>query len=279
MKLQIYDNIETFGDDTLEILLENEVQNNLPVGFITNTADIDRSNWFLASVKDDSGSIVLTAACTPPFNLVAYLTRNEPNDAAVKLLSDEIKAMGMQIPGVLAERRIARCFAEAHAGKNGFESHMSMTIMQLEDVKDIPRARGAMREICAEDMSFLPFWARAFADDCRIETYTIEVEALRMAGRLGRGVHYVWEDGLPVSQAAHGRETLNGAVVDAVYTPPHFRGKGYASSVVAGLSELLIERGNKFCCLFADAENPISCGIYRKIGYVDKCVFEQLNFK
>ena len=54
--------------------------------------------------------------------------------------------------------------------------------------------------------------------------------------------------------------------------------QGYASSVVAELSQALLNRGNKFCCLFADAENPISCGIYRKIGYYDLCVVDVIKF-
>ena len=276
MKLQIYENIKAFGDDTLDILLENEVQNNLPISFITSTADIDRSNWFLATVKNDSGSVLLTAACTPPFNLVGYLTRNQPNDAVVKLLSDEIKAMGITLPGVLAEQSFARAFAEAHVGKNGFESHMTANIMQLDEVSDLEKMPGQMREIDGSDLYYIPYWMRAFREDCRIETYSIEEEEKRI--KLHTGTLFVWQDFIPMSQAGTERKTINGAGVGYVYTPPHFRGKGYASSVVSELSQLLLERGNKFCFLFADAANPISCGIYRKIGYVDKCVFAQLDF-
>ena len=59
MKFTRYDNIETFGADTLEILLENEVQNNLPISFIYNEHKHDTSNWLLISIKDDNGCIVL----------------------------------------------------------------------------------------------------------------------------------------------------------------------------------------------------------------------------
>ncbi|MDW7657647.1 MAG: GNAT family N-acetyltransferase [Bacillota bacterium] len=72
--------------------------------------------------------------------------------------------------------------------------------------------------------------------------------------------------------------TENGAVVNSVYTPPHYRNNGYATSLVASLSQRLLDQGYKFTCLFADAENPVSCGIYRKIGYVDQCIFDVLRF-
>ena len=36
MKITHYSDLKSFGADTLEILLENEVQNNLPISFILN---------------------------------------------------------------------------------------------------------------------------------------------------------------------------------------------------------------------------------------------------
>lgn len=109
--------------DTLDILLENEVQNNLPISF-TNHKTADTSSWLLASVKDDNGSILLNAACTPPFNIVLYETGNKPNDTAVKRLSDELKSIGFDLPGVLAEQNLARRFAEMHAGHRAFHRHV-----------------------------------------------------------------------------------------------------------------------------------------------------------
>lgn len=50
-------------------------------------------------------------------------------------------------------------------------------------------------------------------------------------------------------------------------------------SVVAELSQILLDRGHRFCCLFADAKNTISCGIYRKIGYENQCIMDELKFR
>jgi predicted GNAT family acetyltransferase len=63
-----------------------------------------------------------------------------------------------------------------------------------------------------------------------------------------------------------------------VYTPPHYRNRGYAAACVAALSKRLLDSGRKFCALFADAENPISNGIYRKIGYRDVYIYDKLHF-
>ena len=277
MKFTRYENIKSFADDTLEILLENEVQNNLPIAFTKNERGADTSDWMLGSIKDASGGIVLIAACTPPHNIVLYETRNKPNDAAVNLLINELKSMGFTPPGVLAEQGLARRFAQTHSGGK-FRTNLSMNIMRLDKVNEIPKAPGHCRPIREDDLFYLPYWDMAFAEECNIEVPDILTSVERKRATLDRNTHYIWEDRHPVSMAGNSRNTENGAVVTAVYTPPHYRGKGYASSTVAKLSQILLERGNKFCCLFADAANPISCGIYRKIGFCDVCVFDELKF-
>ncbi|HWR18206.1 MAG TPA: GNAT family N-acetyltransferase [Clostridia bacterium] len=277
MKFTRYTSMDTFVFDTLDILLENEVQNNLPISFTKNTS-VDCTKWLLASVKEETGAIVLVAACTPPFNIVLYETGNCRNDVAVKLLSDELKSMGYMLPGVLAEKSLAQRFADCYAENSGFHLHMSMNIMQLDKVNEVKKAPGALRLLREDDLYFAPYWERAFGEDCHVEVYDILTSVDRLKNRLNKGMHYIWEDGYPVSQAVHGRSTVNGAVINGVYTPPHYRNCGYASSTVSELSKILLERGNKFCCLSADAKNPISCGIYRKIGYVDLCVYDQIKF-
>jgi predicted GNAT family acetyltransferase len=278
MEFTRYDNIASFATDTLEIMLEHEVQNNLPISFISDKT-ADKSGWLLGSVKDPNGGVVLVAACTPPFNIVLYETGNRRNDDAVMLLSDELRGIGLKLPGVLAEQSLAQRFAEAYTGRGGLPKHMSMNIMRLDKVGRVEKAPGHCRPLREDDLFFAPYWERAFGEECHVEVYDIPESVGRLTARLGKDIHYVWEDGHPVSQAVHARSTQNGAVVNGVYTPPHYRNKGYASSLVAELSRILLERGNKFCCLFADASNPVSCGIYRKIGYYDLCVFDEIRFE
>lgn len=70
----------------------------------------------------------------------------------------------------------------------------------------------------------------------------------------------------------------HGRSVGPVYTPPYFRGKGYATSAVAQLSRLLLRQGNDYCALFADLSNPISNHVYQKIGYRPLCDYAQITF-
>lgn len=66
--------------------------------------------------------------------------------------------------------------------------------------------------------------------------------------------------------------------VNAVYTPPELRRRGYAASCVAVLSQLLLDSGREFCTLFADRANSTSNGVYRRIGYQPLGSFTQYDF-
>ena len=273
-----YETPKTFGADVLDILLADEVQNNLPIGFIRNERRADTSGWLLASVKNGNGGVVLTAACTPPNNIILYETGNTPNDAALQLLSDELKSMGFTVPGVMCEQGLASRFAGVYAGAGSYQPFHTMTIMRLDQVTQPPNAPGRYRHATQNDLHFLPYWERTFGEECGIGYNAVEAHAAKIRDIVGKVPWFLWEDGCPVSQASNRRNTENGAVVTAVYTPPHFRGKGYATSVVATLSQHLLDRGSKFCCLFANADNPISCGIYRKMGYRDLCLYQSYTF-
>ena len=150
--------------------------------------------------------------------------------------------------------------------------------MKLDNLTEYNKAPGFSRVLTEEDLSYVPAWEHEFSIDCNLLTSTPAEYEERIRTRLGKDTHFIWEDGQPVSQAVHGRDTPNSAVISWVYTPPKFRGCGYATSVVGELTKSLLSKGNKFCCLFADAANPISRGVYKRLGYYDVCVFDEIIF-
>jgi predicted GNAT family acetyltransferase len=88
----------------------------------------------------------------------------------------------------------------------------------------------------------------------------------------------VWErDGEVVSMAAVVRRTPSSSSVAFVYTPPALRGHGFASAVVADLSQRELDAGQSWCSLFTDAANPTSNHIYTEIGYQPRCDFRHLT--
>lgn len=67
--------------------------------------------------------------------------------------------------------------------------------------------------------------------------------------------------------AGYAGPTPNGIRVGPVYTPPDSRGNGYATHLVADMSQWLLDGGRKFCFLYTDLANPTSNAIYERIGY------------
>jgi len=281
LKFRRYSDMDAYKADVLGILLEDEVLNNLPISILLDSKMDKPANWLLSTVTDDNGTIVLIAMCTKPFNLLLYEPVRSSNNDAVGLLASELRSIGFAPPGVIALTGLARRFADAYCGvreNTGSKLVMSMILMRLDKLTDYNKAPGFSRMLTVEDLSFAPSWEHAFCVDCGFSTSTIPEYEERIRTRVGKDTHFIWEDGQPVAQAVNGRNTPNGAVVNWVYTPPLFRGRGYATSVVAEASRALFDRGKSYCCLFADAANPVSCGIYRKLGYYDVCEFAEIQF-
>ena len=277
MKFRRYDNVDAFKADVFDVLLEDEVCNNLPISILTDSGAYGAGDWLMCTVADWRGKIILVALCVKPFNLLIYETENNRNNSSVKLLVRELKRENYDPPGVFAVTELARRFAKLFYGDIDNMSKMSMVLMRLDELAPYNKASGYFRLLSDEDLVFTPYWEQAFCTDCGIPAFTLEENKERIRTRVGKDSHFIWEDGLPVAQAVYGRSTPNGAVINWVYTPPLYRGRGYATSVVAEVSQSLFDRGKRFCCLFADADNPTSRGVYRKLGYYDVCEFEQIQ--
>jgi hypothetical protein len=104
-------------------------------------------------------------------------------------------------------------------------------------------------------------------------------DAVAYEHRIAQKKIYVLEvHGKPVSIAGITREMQSVCGVAHVYTPPYFRRKGYATSCVARLSQIILNKGFKKCVLYTDLANPTSNNIYQKIGYNPVCDSVMLKF-
>lgn len=277
MEFRKYDNIESFGRDILNILLRNEACNNLMISWLLENRSIPNSDWLMATVSDND-HILLAALWSKPFNLMLYEDEHHRSDAAMDFLARNVRLGRYSLPGVLAEQTTAKRFAYSYLQSKALSIHNSMVAMQLDRLIKCDRASGLCRALSERDMFYTPYWERAFSEDCKSHVFSITECQERIRTRLGKNTHFIWQDGVPVSQAVFGRGTPSGAVINWVYTPPYYRGRGYATSVVAELSASLLGQGKRFCCLFADTQNHISQKIYRKLGYYDICVYDDIRF-
>jgi predicted GNAT family acetyltransferase len=128
----------------------------------------------------------------------------------------------------------------------------------------------------AADGDVLTGFLVAFGADID-EPITTEQAAANAVRLTALGDLPVWDlDGEVVSMAAVTRRTPWSASVGLVYTPPHLRGRGFASAVVAELSQRELDGGVQYCSLLADLANPTSNRIYAAIGYEPKADLRHL---
>jgi predicted GNAT family acetyltransferase len=277
VKFNLYTDIRSFYRDTHELLLRHEAQNVIILGnTIIGNAGTDKTgwrdtaNWFMATVSDDSG-ITLTALVTPPFNVTLYATDNRTDEEALACLIHGMKDTGVAIPGVMSERSLAERFAESYAGIRGVKRSVgkSLRLYELTKVNPEITVNGSLRLARESDMAFLPYWLEGFHSDCFGESPLVKQEAAYYQHEIDAKKVYILEDrGVPVSIAKITRELQSLCGIGFVYTPPYFRRKGYATSCVAALSRLCLERGFTKCVLYTDLANPVSNSIYQKIGYL-----------
>lgn len=194
-------------------------------------------------------------------------------DAVVQALVDR----GDLPSGINGERAASTAFAQAWRRVAAADVGVvhELRTFRLRSVRfPSPAAPGAMRAAEAADDDLMVEWFEAFAAEAlgEGETRTDDrrhVTRLRAAGDL-----VIWAvDGDPVSLAAVNRRAGRWSGIGPVYTPPAARRQGYASALVAALSQRELDAGAEWCSLFTDLANPTSNHIYVEVGYEPQCDF------
>ena len=273
--------------DCIQPFLEaQETINNLILGISLRM--VSSPEWaefpvYFGAVEKENREIILAAVMTPPYEIV--LTNSPPMatepelQSAVDALIDNLKDNRWQPPGVNGPKQISRRFALSWSERN----HLPMRVKMEERVYELrkvitPRwSPGFMRLAAPDDLEILTQWQTSFLKEALGE-YKPEMARRNSARRIATEEAFIWDDHGPVSMAIKTRPTPHGCTVSGVYTPPELRGRGYATSCVAALSQRLLDSGKQFCNLFTDLANPTSNSIYQKIGYEPVCDFSVYRF-
>jgi predicted GNAT family acetyltransferase len=147
---------------------------------------------------------------------------------------------------------------------------MRQRVYGLTRVNPTRLSPGNLRRAGPGDREVVARWMMGFQEDTfgHVDEARVGDRTERM---LERGDIYLWVDGEPVSIAARTRPTGGVITIGMVYTPPHLRNRGYASSCVATLCKHLLGSGFKCCSLYTDLANPTSNKIYKQIGFTEVC--------
>ncbi|MCL2235174.1 MAG: GNAT family N-acetyltransferase [Defluviitaleaceae bacterium] len=283
MEFTLYNNVEEFYKDVYDVLLANEAQNTLILGNLMVGYEgkdkfgwRDPANWVMVTVKQDD-KVTLVGLMTPPFGLTLYATDNRIDRNTIKLLINSLNTHKLPVPGVVTEKTLAEAFAEEYGLPH--KTNMTQRIYKLDSVNPQINKIGSLRLACEQDLFFLPYWIEDFAT-CAGGDGIVDKDIEKYRYHISQNKLYILEvDGTAVSMAKIDRETENNICISYVYTPPYWRKKGFASSIVAQVSQVCLDKGFKSCVLYTDLANPTSNSIYQEIGYKPVCDSLEITFE
>jgi predicted GNAT family acetyltransferase len=271
----------SFIERASPLLLTREANNNLLLGLcveLGRNPQIYGDEPLVLRTVEEGGRVVLALLQTPPHRPVL----SECDDArAIDLLADDLWAEGRALPGALGPRPVAEAFARRWAQNSGLrvEPATDQRIYQLTAVRPPAPVPGAMRRATEADRPLLAAWFEAFQREALGEANPTGVDKA-VARWLTSESRFLalWEDGEPVAMGGATGPTPHGIRIGAVYTPPARRRRGYASALVAALSQAQLDAGRRFCFLFTDLANPTSNHIYQELGYEPVVDIAELHF-
>ena len=196
-------------------------------------------------------------------------------DDGVKACVEALASEATSLPGVAGEAATAARFAGqwTETTKLAAIPEQGQRIYEAGPIAEPEGVPGEFRRAADDDKALLGEWLRAFNSEVHEQGGDPDAVVTR---RVAKGEFWVWEDRGPVSMAALTEPVAGVARVQAVYTPPELRGRGYASACVARLSSNTARAGTR-CILYTDLGNPVSNSVYRRIGY--SAIAESLLYK
>lgn len=197
-----------------------------------------------------------------PLDLPAAITPM-PADAVDTVVAAIVDA-GVTLPGVAGDAGTAARFAGQWTELTGAgaEPFNGQRIYELEGVPTLGNAPGHLRRAEAADRHLILGWMHGFGEDTGERPLSEEV----LARRIAAGQFWLWQHDDACSVAAHTAPVGGVTRIQAVYTPPTLRCRGYAGACVSALSAGLHDAGHR-CILYTDLANPVSNKLYRRIGY------------
>ena len=264
VQVTIHERPEAFLAHAETWLLEREDHNNLFLSLSYARAETGRAEpGAIWAVVEQGGVVAGCALRTPPHKVLVTPVAPIGIPSLVRAFADRVE----EIPAVLGLTDSAEAFAMEWVAVRGggWRPGMEQGVYRLDQVEAPDGVGGQMRLARPDELELAIAWGEGFAQDTGVVFPTAKAV---VESWINHGLLYMWEDeGVPVSiTVAHGRTPV-GIRIGYVYTPPEARRRGYASALVAQVSQAMLDDGCNFCVLYTDMSNPTSNGIYQTIGY------------
>lgn len=280
IKISRYEDAGEFLTAAGEYLDGHASANNLMLGIcelLVRKPDAYKDPFF-AALLDEDNNLHLCAVMTPPHNII--LAGEEGFSNAMPVLAKYLLEEAMPVPGVIGPAELSDAFAGEWEEITGQHSEIEMyqRVYELRSVYLPKLPPGHFRVARLSDAPTIAAWLQASNKEALAEIHELDLKSAKKF--VGGGYVFVWErDGQLVSMALKTRPLTHSITVSGVYTPPEHRRQGYATALVARLSQHLLDGGCRFINLLTDLMNPTSNAIYQKIGYRSVCDFRMHKFK
>jgi uncharacterized protein len=265
LKLIHFNDIQTYKNEVIPLLEQDEIINNLALGLLL--ALKDEQPMVMATVTREN-KMVMALFQTHPKQIIlskaAEFTVDEIQQLAVLL--DEKLA---DIPGFIGEKDLTSQLAKeiTNLRKRVPNIQMNQRLYCLNKIEKKPAENGKLKRMEFVNLPLVKEWVYQFCIDIN-EPMSREDAETKAKELIERGRVYGWDiDGEIVSMANASRATKTNITVNFVFTPLSERKKGYASSCVSAITQLLLNSGYKTTSLYTDLDNPTSNKIYMEIGY------------
>ena len=198
----------------------------------------------------------------------------------MELFANNLYSQYKNIPGVTGETDVLKLFIEKWVRITGcsFRTNRNLRVYKLTEVCKYNKPDGIFRCAVMGDIEIIIKYISEFSAEINEPADNERNKEIAEKGIFNKEI-FVWDNNEIVSMARKHRPTKHGMAVSYVYTPVEYRFKGYATEVVAELSQNILDSGKSFCTLFTDLSNPTSNSIYRKIGYNPVCDHISYEFK
>lgn len=285
MKLEFHIGAADFSEKTKDLSSEPATSS-----FILSLLDrCMKTNWqptIMASIWDQGA--LLGAGLQTEFDRELILSKFSKirsgfvSENVEGFFAKELSKKIRMLPGVNGPKVSSENFSKEWIAIVGGSSRLStqLRLFELSEIKNFPKVNGVFRLATSTDEEILVRWLKDYAAEAMPHLPKKEDDRLLKETResIQKGQLYIWEiRGQPVSFAGSRRETPTEKWVGPVYTPKHLRGCGYASALVANISQMILKTGKK-AILFTDLANPTSNSIYQRIGYAPLVDYDHYLF-
>jgi predicted GNAT family acetyltransferase len=252
-----------------------------PVQFTTELTTLRTSRWpadrLLLSVADCDGTVGAALQMSDAVLLVNGLPPTSSKEAALALAP-----VCADLPAVRGTRSTATAFSRAWVEATGVGATVGFqeTLYRLDELHEPAGVAGDVRPACPDDDELLAEWFDAFFVEAfgKPSNRDASRDVLRAVAAAG-GTVVLWTlDDEPVAMARVHGCLLGMARIGPVYTRPQSRGHGYGAAVTAAAVRHAWRDHARNVVLFADVANPVSNGVYRRLGFVPVAEHVQYEF-